>query len=176
MAVFAGIDPHHGGDGDHDIQGATGKAGVEDDLVVANDQLTHGAGAEIEHDLPILDELGGDHRRGAAGIHQQVGGHVVIQDPVVQSTDQVRAIGGHVRLLQTRPRPTGPGPNVKVWPSRAAFPVRFPSGCAGRTADRRSASCTGGWRWRWAGSPPPESAAATGGARCNNRPGKTRRS
>ena len=125
MAVFAGVDTHHGGDRDHDIHGPAGKAGVKDDLIVADDQLPHGAGAQVKNDLAILDELGGNYRRGTAGIHQQMGRHVVIQDPVVQSTDQIGAIGGHGRLPQARPCPHGAGPTSASGRLVRHFPFDF---------------------------------------------------
>src|SRR5690606_21272248 len=87
-AGFACVDRGYCGHGYEDLFGDAAEAGLEFDVVVADDQAVGGQGVDVQRDLPVVDVCGGNDGVGIDGDHD-VGGVAVIQTPFVQCAQQV---------------------------------------------------------------------------------------
>src|SRR6056297_2795754 len=94
-AVLAGVDGDHRGGWDAHRLGASGETRAEGDIIVLQHQPLNRRRADVEHDLAVLHVLAGHHYVLALGIHDEVGRHVVVDDPVEHGPDHVRSGGGH---------------------------------------------------------------------------------
>ena len=89
--VFTSIDSQNGSHRHGNITRDTAEARVEADFVISQFQITHGARSNIQNDLSVARIL---HRHlyvWQCHIHNQVWSQLVIQQPLIERPQQVRA-------------------------------------------------------------------------------------
>ncbi len=76
------------------------EAAFETDRFVIHMQMTHGTGRNIQDNLPVIGKPLRDLHRRVIRIDQHMRGAIVIDDPLIESTNKIRATGVHQRLLK----------------------------------------------------------------------------
>ena len=91
-AVLPRIDAQNRERRDPNLHCNAAKPCAKADLIVFEYQILYGRRAEVEYDLAVPHELPGHHYTRYGRIDQQVRRQAVVQDPVIERTDQVRPI------------------------------------------------------------------------------------
>jgi hypothetical protein len=98
LAALPRIDAEHGRDGNENTPRHATKTRIEADFIIAHRQIAGRGVAEVERDPPVLDVLLRHRNTGVRGINHQIGRLVVVDHPLVQRPQQVRALGRQGRL------------------------------------------------------------------------------
>ncbi len=73
----------------------TAEAAFEADGLVIHMQMTHRTWRNIQDNLPVIGKPLRDLHRGVIRIDQHVRGAIVIDDPLIESANKIRATGVH---------------------------------------------------------------------------------